>query len=171
MKQRHTRTLHVVAMALLLAGAASAERAPSTPEERAKAVQLAKELEAEPLGAGADEKRRWLLQWWDRIPDISVNVSLVLGTFPEGDHPYWDKLLFQLVFSGGAFMIEHPEQAKDEVAVQTAALEGALKVYRVLDAATPGHRIPYLDEMTVKQRDGTLRSHVAGIVKDGAPKK
>jgi hypothetical protein len=158
-------------MVLLLAGVAAAERTPSTPEERAKAVQLARELEADPLAASAEEKRRWLLQWWDRIPDIKVNIHLRAETVPAADQPYFHKVLFQLAFSGGAFMIEHPAQAKDEVAVQTAAFEGALKVYRILDKHAPGHRVPDLDALVLKQEVGTLRSYIADMVGGGVPGK
>ena len=169
MKKSHARTIRALAMALLLAGVASAERPPSTAEERARAVQLTRELEADPLAPSAEEKRRWLLQWWDRIPDMTVNVQLRAETVPPDDHPYFDKILFQLAFSGGAFMIEHPEQARDEVAVQMASYEGALKVYRILDKHTPGHRLPDLDALVSKQEDGTLRSHIAGLVGHTAP--
>jgi hypothetical protein len=43
------------------------------------------------------------------------------------------------------------EERAKEVAVQTVALEGALKFDSVLDEPTPGHRLPGLDALVLKQ--------------------
>src|SRR5205809_919792 len=91
---------------------ASAKRPASTPEERAKAVQLARELELDPMTDDAVDKRRWLIEWYQRVPDITVTVCDLLGPLPKDDHPYFSFVLAQSMFSGGAFMIEHPGQAK-----------------------------------------------------------
>jgi hypothetical protein len=152
------------AVSLACAGPAVAEEK-STPEERAKAVRLAHELQSEPFAPDADEKRRWLVRWYERIPDITVTVCNLLGPFPEGEHPYFKEVLFQTMFSGGAFIIEHPEKAGDAVAVQTAAVQGALAVYE-LSAARSRQRMPFLDELVAKRDQGTLGAHL----KDAVPK-
>jgi hypothetical protein len=50
----------------------AAEARPVYPEERAKAVALAHQLEDQPLGPGAADARKWLTIWLIEIPDISV---------------------------------------------------------------------------------------------------
>ena len=57
-----------------LSTAAQRKRGPSTPEERAKAVQFAHDLEANPLGPQAKNEREWLTLWLIEVPDITVEV-------------------------------------------------------------------------------------------------
>jgi hypothetical protein len=42
----------------------------STPEERAKAIRVARGLERDPLGKDAAANRQWLLNWIIEVPDI-----------------------------------------------------------------------------------------------------
>jgi hypothetical protein len=48
----------------------------------------------------------WLVLWYTRIPDITVTVCNLLGPTPDVDHPYFKEVLVQMMFSGGAFVIE-----------------------------------------------------------------
>ena len=67
-----------ITLALLLASPLGAgisfaqKRGPSTPEERAKAVQIAHSLETDPLGKDAKENRSWITVWLIEIPDMTV---------------------------------------------------------------------------------------------------
>jgi hypothetical protein len=139
----------------------------STPEERAKAVQLAQELERQPASEDAVHKRRWLLDFYQRVPDITITVCDLLGPFPKAEHPYFSYVLAQSMFSSGAFMIEHPDQASDQVAVQTAGIEGALQVYDVFVKAMPEDRLPYLDDLVAKRNDGSLKAYMQAAVPKG----
>jgi hypothetical protein len=56
----------------------SQERGPSTSEERTKAVQFARDLEADPLGPNAKEERSWITVWLIQIPDITVKFCTSL---------------------------------------------------------------------------------------------
>jgi hypothetical protein len=135
---------------------------PSTAAERSRAVAWAKELEAHPLAEDAAEKRRVLIKWYERVPDVTVTVCDLLGPFPaEGaSHPVFTPVLVQLMLAGGAFVIEHPNEAADMVAVQTAAVGGALRVYDRLAPKYPDHRLPYLDDLLKKREAGTLAAHL-----------
>ena len=155
----------VVVLALLVVtSTAMAKPKASTPEERAKAVKLAHELELDPATEESFEKRRWLIKWWEKVPDLTVTICDLLGPFPKDDHPYFSLVLAQSMFSGGAFMIEHPDQAQDQVAVQTAGIEGALKVYEVFGKVMPEDRLPYLDDLLKKRDAGTLAAHMRDVV-------
>src|SRR5262245_5475136 len=96
-------------VSLILVSPAVAKRQASTPEDRAKAVRLARELEADPVSDDAVYKRRWLIKWYEQVPDITITVCNLLGPFPKDDHPFFPQVLTQSMFSGGAFMIEHAE--------------------------------------------------------------
>src|SRR5215210_9405237 len=73
------------------------KRGPSTPEERAKALQLVRQLEADPLGHDAKEARRWLLLWLTDVPDISVTIcSDYLKPLLDKDKNYSSDLFFQM---------------------------------------------------------------------------
>ena len=50
------------------------KRGPSTPEERAKAVQIARALEGDPLQPGNKDMRTWFTLWLIEVPDITVQV-------------------------------------------------------------------------------------------------
>ena len=50
------------------------KRGPSTPEERARAVQIARALEGDPLQPGSKEMRTWFTLWLIEVPDIAVQV-------------------------------------------------------------------------------------------------
>ena len=64
------------------------------------------------------------------------------------------------MFSQAKFIIEHPDKAADEVAVQLAGVEGVLRMWQAIKAAKPKAKFPVLDELLVKQRAGTLADHV-----------
>ena len=103
-------------------------RGPSTPEERARAVKVAHELEQEPLAKDAKESREWMIQWIVEIPDITVEVcSEYFGTVPRPPKGHSGEITKQMVISSAAFMIEHPDKVKDGQAIALAGLLGALK--------------------------------------------
>jgi hypothetical protein len=69
-----------LALVSVLTAPAQQKRGPSKPEERARAVQFAHDLEINPLGPQAKSQREWLTLWLIEIPDITVEVcSRLLG--------------------------------------------------------------------------------------------
>ena len=169
MRHRPLRIVLVVLLGHLLLGPAAALAKPkkSTPEDRAKAVRLAREVEADPMAKDAVDKRRWLIDWYTKAPDITITVCDLLGPLPKDDHPFFPQVLVQSMFAGGSFIIEHPDQAGDQVAVQTAGIEGALKVYEIFVKAMPEGRLPFLDDLVAKRNDGTLQAHMKEAVVAG----
>src|SRR5215831_7434613 len=102
-------------------------RGPSTPEERAKAVELVKTIEADPLGQDAAEARRWLIQWTTEVPDINVNVCGEISG-PALDKKYHHpEIAIHPVFAQTRFAIEHPDKADDNLAAWLAGAEGMLR--------------------------------------------
>jgi hypothetical protein len=147
----------------LRAGGAQ-ERGPSTPEERARAVKVAHELEQAPLAKDAPEQRAWVMKWIIEIPDITVNVCLdYFGELPDPPRGHSAEISRQMIISSAAFMIEHPDKAKDQQAVAMSGLLGALKAYQAVLTREPGSRWPYVDKLIQMRDHGKLDEYVTEI--------
>ncbi len=69
------RKLFVLLAVMILAASVPAEcktRGPSTPHERARALNYIQSLEQNPLAKDSLDKRMWLTEWIVRVPDITV---------------------------------------------------------------------------------------------------
>lgn len=153
----------VTALALSLAcslpsAARAADRGPSTPAERKRAVETTRKLEKLPLAPGANDERIWLLKWINDIPDLTIRTcpGLLDALRFDDEGKYGRKLYAQSMFGMTAYMIEHPRRRDDWVAVQTAGVESTLKAYQSLLAAKPQARWELLDRLATAQKQGTL---------------
>ena len=137
------------------------QRGPSTAEERTRAVKVAHELENDPLAREAKDNREWVIQWIVEIPDITVTVcNDYFGQLPKPMRGHVREIVNQMIISSAAFMIEHPEKAKDEQAVATAGLLGSLKVYQSILKQEPDARWPYVDKIVQMRDQGKLDDFV-----------
>jgi hypothetical protein len=137
------------------------QRGPSTAEERARAVKVAHELEDDPLAKDAKDNREWVVQWIVDIPDITVNVCFdYFGKMPNPPRGHSKEIVRQMIISSAAFMIEHPDKAKDEQAVATAGLLGALKAYQSILKGESDARWPYMDKIVQMRDQGKLDDFV-----------
>ena len=153
-----------VAILFAVASAWAQERGPSTPEERAKAVKLARLLENDPLGPQAKEARQWFTVWLVVVPDITVSLcSDLLGPVPRSAKRYESEIVVQAAYSEAAFIIENPDKAKDQVAVYQAGLQGSVKTYESIRKAQPKLAWPFLEELE-KKDSGELQAYVASAV-------
>jgi hypothetical protein len=98
------------------------------------------------------------------VPDISVPIcGEELGpVFHESnrDKNFVSEIFGQSMFSSASFIIEHPDQAKDAVAVYTAGVEGSLRAYESILKTHPEAKWPFLDDLIMKQQNGELTSFV-----------
>ena len=155
-----------ILLGLVVARAARAQqpqqRGPSTAEERARAVKVAHELEVDPLAKDAKDNRDWFIQWIVAIPDITVTVcNDYFGTVQKPLRGHSREVVNQMAISSTAFMIEHPDKAKDEQAVATAGLLGSLKAYQSILKQEPDARWPYLDKIVQMRDQGKLDDFVS----------
>lgn len=161
----------VIAMAFaLLAQSVPAqdERKPSTPEERAEAVRIARSLEADPLGKDAAAAREKLLKWLVDAPDISVTLCTdFLKPLLGKKKNYSTELEMQQMFSSAAFIIEHPDRATDEPAVYQAGLEGTLKAYELILKTQPKAKWDFLDDLLARRDKGELKDYVMQVLQHG----
>ncbi len=140
---------------------AAPQHAPSTPEERAKAVKIAHELETDPLAKDAKEQRAWVIKWIVEIPDITVNACFdYFGEVPKPPRGHSIEITWQMVVSSAAFMIEHPDKAKDEQAVTMSGLEGALKAYQAILKQDSSTRWPFVDKLVQMRDERKLEDYV-----------
>jgi hypothetical protein len=151
------------AIVLLFATASLAQnqRGPSTPQERETAVKVARVLETEPFHKDAKKMREWLLIWIIGVPDIHVELcSAYMAPEKPTDKNYGSEIFNQIMFSSAAFIIEHPDQANDRVAVHLAGVEGALKVYETILTTKPKAKSAFYDGLLEKRNKDALRAFV-----------
>ncbi len=153
----------------LSAGAQTTRTEPSTPEERARALQVTRKLEKDPLGPQAVEERNWLTKWIIEIPDITVPVcDEVLKPLLAGEvsqYRYSKQLVAQELAGAAAYMIEHPkEDNSDDVndyAINRAGLESALNAYEaIVKSGAKGGKWGPLEEMLKKRQAGQVDDYV-----------
>ena len=158
--------LNLLVLLALGALANASGRGPSTPEERQRFVTLAHNLEQSPLQESWHAEREWAYKWLNDVPDIAVDVCTSgLGDFTKQRYQYVNEISYQLIYSTAAFMIEHPDKAKNLGLLHVAAVEGALKAYTSILKSKPEAKSPALDDLLQKQRQGTLATYVQEATK------
>ena len=158
---RYCTALLMACCLAIIPACAQQKRGPSRPEERAKAVALAHQLEEQPLGPGAADARKWLTVWPIEIPDISVDFCpSVLGPDLNTKKNNATEISVQTMYSQLAFMIENPDKTKDRDAVFVAGVKGALKAYQAIQKDKPKTQFKSLDDLLAQQRNGTLEDAV-----------
>ena len=155
------RTL-AAALALFCVPALASARGPSTAAERARAVELTRKLERQPLARSSNQDRAWLLQFIVEAPDFEVKgCSGPLDALAKDEEgPYARILYVQSVFGMAAFMFENPKKADDWASVQTAGIESTLRAYQAILKADPDARWKELDRLVAAKSGGKLRKLV-----------
>ena len=152
--------LTVLAAVCGLAGAQE-KRGPSTPEERARFVAVAHKVEANPLDPSLKADARWALNFLVAVPDIDVSLcGAPLGGLIGSHYKYEAELFGEYALAMGAFVIEHPEKAKETAAVNLAGVESVLKAYQAIRKQNPQVTSADLDELVKKQGKGKLADAV-----------
>ena len=159
-------TLSLAFLLGLAPAGASAERGPSTPRERAKALKLIRQLEEDPNFDGSRDARRWLSLWLFQVPDLKIDLcpELLGGTSVERRR-LPSEVVAQTMYSGIAFLIENPGKAKIREEVYLAGVLGALRVYEALLRERPHIRSALLDGLLGKREAGLLVDHVVEAMK------
>jgi len=164
MKRFNLTLLFALILLMVSPTLAQNKRRPSTPGERQTAMKAARLLESDPLNKDAKKIREWFTVWLIEVPDIQIELC---GAYLEpvfgSKKNYESEIFAQTMFSSAAFIIEHPEQANDRVAVNLAGLEGALKAYDAILKVKPKARWEFLDELIAKRDKGELRAYVQEI--------
>ena len=153
-------------VACALQPARAEARGPSAPEERARFIALVRTLETDPLAANANAIRQQLRDWTIEVPDIRFKACpALLGEVVGNDYPYSREINLQVLLSGAVVTIENPGKARDDVAVYTAGVEGALRAYEAMVKSTPNARLAALDDLVVSRERGELVDYIAQLAK------
>jgi hypothetical protein len=157
--------LLVMVLAASFSALAQERRGPSTRQERADAVKLARVLEHDPFNKDAKRMREWFTEWLIEIPDLTVDgcPGYLEPLYQKKKKNYASVISSQMLFSSAAYMIDHPDLADDRVAVNLAGLEGALKTYQAILRKKPNKRWPFLDDLLNKRDRGELKAYVESI--------
>jgi hypothetical membrane protein len=136
----------------------------STPDERAKAIKIARSLERDPLAKDASANRQWLLNWIIEVPDIRFKSCVGLLSPGVGDqYRYSTEVNQQIMFSAAAFKLERPDHLRDDTGAYIAGVEGALRVYETLMKSVPDAKLAFLDDLVATRDRGELADHVAKL--------
>jgi Protein of unknown function (DUF998) len=146
-------------------------RGPSTPEERAKVIELTRLLERDPLNENADATRKWLREWMVEVPDLRFHVCRELLSHGLGEnYPFSREINLQTILSGAVFTLEHQDKRRDDVGAYIAGVEGSLRMYEVLAKSRPDARSAFLDDLVAMRDRGELADHVAKLTAKKCPK-
>src|SRR4051794_2784643 len=155
------RTLIASAFLLVLVSLSAQEqkRGPSTPEERARAVQIAQALEARPTDVSLRDDYKWLLRWAAEEPDLAFWICP--ANMPWNDKYQHSSDLAAVGMSATvAFVIQHPDDGKDAATAGVAALESILRAYQKIVEQEPQAHSKEMDDVIEIQRQGRLEEYV-----------
>ncbi len=140
------------------AGAAEKE---STPEERARIVDLSKKYEYDILAPGAKKLATEIVKWWTDVPDLGVNwCANLLADEGVGNKDLAGAVTVQAIAAAGVFVIENAGRASDAQATWVAGLEGVVRAYRNVISRDETRRDPFLDKLSTLQSAGKLGEYV-----------
>ena len=140
-------------------GAQEQKHGPSTPEERARAVRIAQELEARPTDLSLRNDRKWLLVWAIEVPDLTV--SICTANMPWKDkYRHGGDLAAVGLAATVAFVVQHPDEGKDTATAGLAAMESMLRAYQKIVDEDPKAHSKEMDEVVEIQRQAKLDEYI-----------
>jgi len=149
-----------VALAILCPQGSAKMRGPSTPEERARALDYIQSLEANPIGRDTLEKRMWLTEWIVEVPDVLVHINYKeLDSLDQVNNTYSNQLRMQAVYSQAAYVLQHPD-VKDVLTLKAAGISGTLRAYKAIQQFDPTAKYPLLDNLMSLERTGKLQKYL-----------
>ena len=158
-----SRKLFVLLAVTILAASVPAEsktRGPSTPQERARALDYIQSLEQNPLAKDSLDKRMWLTEWIVQVPDFTVTPCCKdLDSLDKINDTYSNQLRMQALYSQAAYILRHPK-VKSEAEKQAAGLAGTLRAYRAIQRFDPSAQYPILDNLLSMEKQGKLLQYV-----------
>lgn len=174
--QRTNLLLLLLVVASCAARAQTKHNRLSTLEERARAVEYARRVEADPFSNDLHDDETWFRQWLDQISDVDaftcsvnlaelVNAREPLGATAELIVGYSSLLLRAVIAARAAFVIEHPERAHDLLAICLAGLEGTLKTYQAIGEKYDAFHVTQVDKWLELKKKGELESYARSHAK------
>lgn len=130
-----------------------------------RVLEMVRFVEEKPFDPRAEGARAALMKYLIEAPDIEVTVhGEMLGDMKKLEGEHTALIVGQMMFAMGAYLIEHPQAKTNDVDVQLAGLEGALRVYRNVKALKPEARREPIEELVRLQESGKLAEHVKSVL-------
>ncbi|MFZ0820139.1 MAG: hypothetical protein WAM91_08715 [Candidatus Acidiferrales bacterium] len=145
----------------LLAARATSAQETSTPEERARWVQITRRLEANPLDKDAIKDGEWAVKRVMEVRDVHVTLCAdTMGYVENKKYKYNGNLLRQYLLGSAAFVVENPDKASDSTATNVAAMQSVLKIYAAIAQKEPKARLERMDMLLGIHGDEMLAAYV-----------
>lgn len=156
------RLLGTLTCLVVLAGFAMADRGPSTPAERKRALEVIEKLEADPMSPSLAKDREWINEWVFAAPDVHVVLctAIIKPLLDEQNSDPRKALMLQNLLAMAAFEIKSPDKAKDAIKMQLAGAEGMLRAYGNITRRMPSYKSDFMEDLRVKQESGKLEAFV-----------
>jgi hypothetical protein len=135
----------------------------SKSNELARVAAEMRSLETKPVTDNESRRQRSLLfQWLSDSPDVHLKwcAAGILTDMPAEDQDYWAGVIVQVILSAGAFVIEHPDEASNDLHVARAGLVGALRAYRATLSVHPERTSSYLATLAAQEDAGNLDDYI-----------
>jgi hypothetical protein len=131
-------------------------------ETKARMIQLIDKLETDPFTKDGKDVRAEVLTWLAEAPDVSVTVCAnVLGDIKKIKGDEGGILVVQLMFSEAKFILENPDKATNQLAINVAGVEGVLRTYTAMKSVKPKLAVREIDQLAQLQADEQLAAAVA----------
>jgi len=148
------KLFRIVLCFALITAAGAANRAPSTPQERARFLKAADLMQNKPLTPEARKEALWGIQWITDVPDINITIC---GALSPG-YRFEPQLMASQVLSMGSFIIKNPKKASDQNAVWRAGVEGMLNTYESIVLKKTDARDDVYDDLIEQRSEDDLVS-------------
>lgn len=127
-------------------------------------IKTKQALETAPTAKETGKMETASIRWIIETDQLTVGVcSGVFSLFSDKKNKNSPSMTSAYTIGMGAFKLENPAKATDEMAAQLAGLELALKVYEALVKEKPKTKHDGVEALLVKRNNGELAALVNGI--------
>lgn len=142
------------------------QQMPTTPETKAHMLQLINTLETDPFNKNAKENAREVLLWLTNAPDVTVQLcGGVMGELSKFKGGEGSTLVGQLIFSEAKFILENPDKANDQQAINVSGVEGVIRTYNAMKQAKPKLKIEPMEKLLQLQSEHKLEAFIEEALK------
>lgn len=149
----------VCGLSLAAVPALAADRGPSTPQERTRALEIVDHFDADPLNPDLKPDIQWLTEWLIEVPDVHVRICMLVD-LPKGNAKHSHILFDGMLMEQTRFAVKHHDQRSDAYAQYQAGMQGLLQTYEKVRAANESDRQPLIDGLLHRRESGTLSQYV-----------
>lgn len=156
------KSIGIVICLAMLVGIAVAERGPSTPAEKKRALEVIDQLEQDPMAPQLAKDREWVQQWVMEAPDVHVLLctAIIKPLLDEENTDQRRALVLQDMLSMAAFELKNPQKTSNSTEMQMAGAEGMIRAYDSIQKKRPKYSSSFMEDLKSKKQNGTLESYV-----------